>query len=141
MNYEDMTNNELRAEIAERLGWTFHKHTAGHMFDGHVVDEWIAVDPSKRGHRSFSSLCLTKDAALKRHTPNWPEDCNAVFTLKVDGASLWYCSAYKYHDMVIEESWEANFPGCYDDICVKRANAARAWCEAWLLWQDAQEAE
>jgi hypothetical protein len=136
-NYEQMTDKELCAEIAERLGWTFEVTTAGRNFNNTPVIEYIAIDPDGYKHRSFAALATSQESALAKHTPNWPRDANAALELLFpDVDDLEIC----FHDHTLTVDWfyahdDERFTTAVEQ---RPASVARAICICWLRWQDAK---
>jgi hypothetical protein len=114
MNYEQMTDNELRHEIAERLGWD-HLDWEGDILFGH----------NPHGTHQLEL------------TPNWPQDANdALELLFPDVDDLEIC----FHDHTLTVDWfyahdDERFTTAVEQ---RSASVARAICICWLRWQDAK---
>ena len=112
-NYEQMSNDELREEIADRLGWV----------NLDWDDNTLFGDNPSGMHNP-------------ENTPNYPQDCNAALELLKD------MPEYVLQWSAICWQWRVRpIAGVMNYALAAHETPARAICIAWLLWQDAQEAK
>jgi hypothetical protein len=149
-NYETMTDDELRCEIAERLGWQMRDTT--HALGEQYRDRRYQVtlyDPSGNDRRhidDYRDNCTPKGlmeqlwnlTMCENIIPNWAQDANAALTLifaekeaeiVIDEESIVFKPVYyHYHSEGYRQACRGEWP----------QTIARALTIAWLRWQDAK---
>lgn len=136
-----MSDDELRRAIAEALGWKRETRIEkGKLFAFDFVIEtgeypifrWI--DPS--GVALFwSELDYIPD-----EIKSWPTDANAAWELPVGDWYLYVCKSDGKRARVHIVNLEADSVdrAMESEIKVDADSPARAICEAWVLWRQAQ---
>jgi hypothetical protein len=136
--YSEMSNEELKRVIAERLGWKVEQWVDS---DGNPVNTHSATSPDGKQARCCSiGEHTTYDDALRCETiPQWPTSTDAALgllganenlALAIDGNSV--CAV-----VTDEPASKRNLDyecGASD----YQGRVARTICLAWLAWSDAQ---
>jgi hypothetical protein len=132
IDYEHMTDNDLRRAIAERLGWRLEDTPDGR--NRRLINPRGELNSFTRWHTMeelFNSPEMTNRAAF---VPDWPRDANAATGLLT--GFLWA----EIHWNSFVNQWTAVYP---DEMGAKGyegsgATLARAVCICWLRWHDAR---
>lgn len=115
-DYSSMSNAELKRVIAERLGWAQVTHNAMKWLGSTQGADLLGFPPEAAG-----------EEAVYTRVPNWPESADAAIELFPYGFDI--------RIMRRRGQW---LVGLGDTVYPTADTPARALCEAWLAWSDAQ---
>jgi hypothetical protein len=114
-NYEQMTDDELRHEIAERLSWD-HLDWEGDILFGH----------NPHGTHQLEL------------TPNWPQDANDMIALLDETGENWSIRRINRLRGTVYEAY-ITIHGTPIATATENPDCCHAGCIARLRWQDAKE--
>jgi hypothetical protein len=110
-NYEQMTDDELRAEIARRLGWKNIFFRRG-----------IGKPPNEKHSRKL---------------PNWPQDANDMIALLDETGENWSIRRINRLQGTFYEAY-ITIHGTPIATATQNPDCCHAGCIARLRWQDAK---
>jgi hypothetical protein len=134
---DQMTPDEMRREIATRLGYTLYLSANG---------DWCLVYPNGKIKNTWLSAQHELDEVFPiccefEWIPNWPTDLNAAardLLAIMPGWTLYYTGGYPFHWRVRGNPDDYELP---EDIpCFNNEDPATAICLAWLQMERDKEA-
>lgn len=132
-DYSSWTDRQIDIEIAKRDGW--YAYSA-------YVNNWIIVAGHEKPYTRLNYMFLhrmarkysTEVEAWENEVPQWSDDSrlgDSIELLKECNGTLWYDHVIQLWEVIIE------LPGDDENYLMTNCeSAARACCEAWLMWKD-----
>jgi hypothetical protein len=124
----ELTNEELRLEIAKAKGWKNIFY-----YDGPDITTWMGLDPDQHYSGQFA-------------LPDWSTDIAAAFALEDEIPQISWMAYYKHLEYVVAHDSATIFTDTFDDEARMEVHhfqlihaTARQRSLAWLAWMEAKK--